>query len=436
MAEGSVVEVRIVGSNTIKNTKSTNYALAFGDGKYILTGLNGVLKLMSNDGTGLAIGCQELTIKDGITVQAGYSESGLVSSMGTSIMLMADPPVVTIQCAKLESYGSDACMVGINPQLTNAEEKDGYLYNSSTNYWTEDGTNVLKGKWLTFNPTKHVFTWINASPEGGTITVTDNGNPLSNPYYYGTDEENKWKDILATPNEGWEFVSWRTCGLGAVWSGTAEDKYGLPELSQTGMLIGNFRKTNPEPPSKPWYMLHNTADEVVEYTDLTKASKQVANSIPDKTNVTQSTFAEGKLYYLDQLTSSEVAFFSTAFDPTTGVSSSRDYVFTSQTTYQQFYALTYNPVDRYFYATAKKNDYKQYLLKISLTGNISVVGEIKNADTNNSVGVYLLAANKQGQLYGIFKSGETLNKEKSPFRHGSMLCKISYNIMTRFWMHI
>ena len=52
------------------------------------------------------------------------------------------------------------------------------------------------------------------------------------------------------------------------------------------------------------------------------------------------------------------------------------------------------------------------------------VAPIENSNVNYSTGVFLMAANKEGKLYGVFKSGETFNKENSPYRHGSMLCEI------------
>ena len=430
MPDVKQMEIRIIGTNIIRSSQSDpiSSGLFLGDGNFTITGSNGTLKIMTNSSTALWLGCDELIIKDGVYVYAGYSETGFQTKTGTAPALWSTP-VVNIDCATLVSYGTECSMSSINPGLTDAAEQDGYQYNNSTNYWTEDGTTVLKGKALTFAPTKHIFWCLNAVPEGGTITATKNGNPITDSYRYEDSEGESKIEVVAEPNEGWEFVKWVTW-WGYVDDNVASTQYTLPTAAvKVCMLTGYFRKTDVDAPSNPWYMLSNSANSdqggVDEYTDLTKASQTVATSIPNKTKVTQATFAEGKLYYLDQQTSTEVAFFSTTFDPSSGISSSRDYVFTSQTTYQQFYALTYSIKDGCFYATAKRNDSKQYLLKIDLTGSIKEVGEIPNANINNSVGVYLMAANRDGELYGIFKEGETYNNEQSPYRHGSMLCKIN-----------
>ena len=426
MEEGSKqIEVRVVGNNIVRSTYSSGYGLVLGVGSFVITGMNGSLKLMSNDGFGMYDWADELTIKDGVWVYAGYSETGCKTAYGAT-----GSGVMNINCAKFYAYGTDVTMYGLNPSLNHAVETQGYIYNSSLEEWTEDGTNVLKDKPIMFAPTEHdhVFTWINANPEGGTISVTKDGNPLSNPYYYGQDEENVWVDILATPNEGWEFVAWRAFN-GAFWNASmAETTYGFPESVQTGMIIGFFRKTQHPAPSKPWYLLSEYYEKIVSIDDWSKSPATVSESFLSDMQATKlkfATFAEGRLYFIDQEDTDKSGLYSVQFDPSTGKMSDVQMHFNAQDTYQKFYCLTYDYTEGFLYGIALKSDNEQYLVKINLkTNGISSVGKITNTSVLNSRGVWMMAATPEGELYGIFKVGETHNGENSPFRHGSMLCKI------------
>jgi len=424
MPKGSKqMEIRVVGTNYIKHSRSSGYTMLLGDGSYTITGLNGTLYVMSNAGIGMLLGCNDLTVKDGVCVFAGYSESGMQTRVG--IIPFFAEPLLAIDCATFKAFGTEYCMSYLNPTLTDAEVEGEYVYDESVFTW-KDGSDVLKNKVLTFKPTKNIFWWLNSNPEGGSVTVTKDGNPISNPYRYGEDESNSWMDIVATPNDGWEFAGWRTFN-GAVETSKPSTKYGLPDtkLVKTGMLVAYFRQTEPAEPTKPWYILDNLADRVLVFSTLAASPEEVLTPIPDKTQVTQAVFAEGRLYYMDQTASDKVDFYSCRFDPAAGTMDDKQKVL-SINTYKKFFALTYNIDERYFYAVARKNDEKQYLVKIDLNGySIKEIGEIKNADTNSSLGIYLMAANRQGELYGILKAGETHNKEASPFRHGSMFCKIS-----------
>ena len=275
MAEGSQqMEVRVIGQNIVRATKNNTLgALVLGGGDYVITGLNGTLKLMTDAGIGLGAGCENLTIKDGVYVYAGYSETGMQTRIG--LMPVFSDPVVNIDCATLACFGTEYCMSYVNPtlndaDLNNLEVSAGYQYNSSKNTWVDGSNNVLKGKTLTFEPTKHIFWLLNASPEGGTITVTKKGSPISSPYRYGKDEENEEVDIEAIPNEGWEFGGWR-CVNGYTEKGQAKDKYTLPELSQSGMLIGYFRKTDAAKPTKPWYLLSEYYEKIVSFDDWSES---------------------------------------------------------------------------------------------------------------------------------------------------------------------
>ena len=429
MPEGSrQIEIRLVGQNVVEAQKTGVWgAFLLGDGNFVITGMNGSLKIGADAGTAMWLMCESVTIKDGAFVYAGYPIDFKNASLGT--VTLSDPaPVMTIDCATFYSYGTTCSMAGINPGLVNAEETNGYVYNSSDMQWKEsDGVTTLKNKILEFAPTKHVFQWVNANPEGGTITVKKDGNPLPNPYYYGKDEENSWVDIVATPNEGWEFVAWRTFN-GAVWSGTAEDKYGLPELSQTGMLIGYFRQKQHAAPSKTWYLLSEYYDKIVSFDDWTTSQTVVAENVLSDMQAKKlkyATYANGRIYFIDQEETDASGFHSVKFDPSTGKVSDPQTHIEAQKVYTKFYCLTYDLTDDFFYGVAEKGDGRQYLVKINrLTNKLSLIGEIENTDTDNSIGVYLLAANHQGELYGIFKCGEQLAKEKSPYSHGSMLCKI------------
>ena len=428
--ENQQIEIRLVGQNIIEAQKTGIWgALMLGEGNYIITGMNGSLKIGSDDGVALWLMCESLTIKDGAFVYAGYPIDYKETSVGT--ITLSDPtPVVTINCATFYSFGTTSSMAGINPGLINAEETNGYVYNSSDETWKEsDGKTTLKNKILEFAPTKHVFQWVNANPEGGTITVTKDGNPLPNPYYYGKDEENTWVDILATPNEGWEFAGWRTSNLGAVWSGTAEDKYGLPELSQTGMLIGYFRHKQHPAPSKTWYALSEFYEKIYSFDDWVTSPTVVTESFLSDMSATKlkfATFAEGRLFYIDQETTNKSGLYSVDFDPSTGQMSDVQMHINAQDVYQKFYCLTYDFTDGFLYGIATKSDDEQYLVRVNLKTNvISAIGKIENTDINNSIGVYLLAANNEGELYGIFKCGEQFSQEKTPYIHGSMLCKIN-----------
>ena len=430
MPKGSwQIEIRLVGQNIIEaQQKGIGGALLFGDGNYVITGMNGSLKIGSDNQIAMLLMCESLTIKDGAFVYAGYPIDYKETRIGA--MRMADPaPIMNINCATFYAYGTQSCMGGLNPGLINADEINGYVYSSSDEEWKEsDGKTTLKNKILEFAPTKHVFQWVNANPEGGTITVSKDGKPLSNPYYYGKDEENTWVDILATPNEGWEFAGWRTSNLGAVWSGTAEDKYGLPELSQTGLLIGYFRQSQHPAPSKTWYLLSEYYDKIVSFDDWTTSQTVVAENVLSDMQAKKlkyAAYAEGRLYFIDQEETDASGFHSVKFDPGTGTVSNPQTHVAAQKVCEKFYCLTYDATDDFFYGVAEKGDSRQYLVKINRkTYEMSVVGEIENTDTDNSIGVYLLAANPQGELYGIFKCGEQLAKEKSPYIHGSMLCKI------------
>ncbi|MBO4665862.1 MAG: hypothetical protein J5612_03205, partial [Paludibacteraceae bacterium] len=430
--ETKQMEIRLVGQNIIEAQKHDVWgAFVLGEGKYVITGLHGSLKIMTDEGIGLWLMCESLTIKDGALVYAGYSEPGLETRVGA--MHFADPvPTMAIDCATFYAYGTQTDMAGLNPELINAKETNGYVYNSSDEEWKEsDGVTTLKNKPLIFEPTKHIFQWVNANPEGGTITVSKDGNPLPNPYYYGKDEENTWVDILATPNEGWEFAGWRTCNLGAVWSGTAEDKYGLPELSQTGLLIGYFRQTQHVAPTKPWYVLSEYYEKIYSFDDWGNEPTTVSESFLSDMSVNTlkyATYAEGRFYFIDQEATDKSGIYSMQFDPSTGTFSDKQTVVEGQDVYQKFYCLTYDFTDGFLYGVAVKSDNEQYLVKINTKANlISTVAQITNTDVFNSVGVWMIAASPKGELYGIFKVGEQHNNEKSPFRHGSMFCKINKN---------
>ena len=423
------IEIRLVGTNFIVCEKSGAYGFALGDGSYVITGLNGTLKVMTNDGTGLALGCEELTIKEGAYVYAGYSESGLQTKTGTGPLLMSNP-VVNIDCATFISFGTEYTCA-INPGLTKAEELDGYVYNSSLNAWTEDGTTILKNKILEFRPTKHIFMWTNATEEGGTITVTKGGKTLDSPYYYDDSEKEAEVNIVAAPKSNWGFGKWNNFNGELADLSAASTTYKLP-IEQTGLLVATFSNTKPAAPSEPWYILDNYYNKAYKCTDWTKDPVTVIEKLDEtgiqKVKVTQSVYAEDKLYYLDQVDGSHVCMYSATFNPDAAAAErikDPQVKVASQDVYQQFYALTYNAKDKHFYAAAKKTDATQYLVKMAIDGSsFTEVAPIENSDLNNSVGVYLLAANKEGKLYGIFKSGETYNSENSPYRHGSMLCEI------------
>lgn len=426
------IEVRIIGTNYIVSSKEDSYGLFLGDGNFVITGLNGTLKLMTNSGTALMLGCENLTVKEGAYVHAGYSETGLQTRVGASPALMSSP-VVNVDCATLVSYGKEYTMAAINPDLTNAVEQDGYKYSSAKNAWTEaDGTTILKNKVLTFRPTKHIFWWMNAAPEGGTVTVTKGGNPLPCPYYYDDSEAGELVDIVATANTDWTFGKWNNYNGFVDDMEAASTKYELPNF-QTGLLIATFHYAKPKTPSMPWYMLNNFGDQLVKYTDLTGNATMVIDDLSKtgiaKVAVTQATFAQDKLYYLDQVDNTNVCMYSATFDPDAASPENRiknpQVVVPSQNVYQRFYALTYNPADKHFYAAAKKSDATQYLIKIAADESaFTEVGPIEHSDLNNSVGIYLMAANKQGKLYAIFRSAELYSKENSPYRRGSMFCEI------------
>lgn len=423
------IEVRLVGTNYIICEKSGSYGFVLGDGSYVITGLNGTLKVMTNDGMALALGCEELTIREGAYVYAGYSESGLQTKTGTG-PFMANP-TVTLDCATLLSFGTDCSMAAVNPGLVNTEVLNGYQYSTSKNVWTEDGTTILKGKTLEFRPTKHIFMWTNAVPEGGTITVTKGGKTLESPYYYDDSEQETEVTITAEPKTNWAFGKWNN------FNGVVDDKdaasttYQLPVV-QAGLLIATFRNTKPAAPSEPWYILDNYYNKAYKCTDWTKDPVTVIEKLDEtgiqKVKVTHAVYAEDKLYYLDQVDGSHVCMYSATFNPDAAEAErikDPQVQVASQDVYQQFYALTYNAKDKHFYAVAKKSDATQYLLKMALDGTaFTEVAPIENSNINCSTGIYLMAANKEGKLYGVFKSGETFNKENSPYRHGSMLCEI------------
>ena len=274
-----------------------------GKGDYVVTGMNGNLKLMTNNGIGLGLGCKDLIIRDGVYIHAGYSESDMQTNVG--VMPLLATPSVTILCATLNAYGTTKCMAGVDPalmyaDLTDAEKTDGYQYDSSKEYWVDGSDNALKGIPLLFVPTKHIFQWVNANPEGGTITVTKDGKTLTGPYYYGKDEENDHVDILAVPNEGWEFIKWSTFN-GYVENGKPEDEYALPELSQTGMLIGYFRQSQHAAPTIPWYVLSKFYDKVVSFEDWTTSPEVAAENVLSDMAATElkyATFAQSRLFYI------------------------------------------------------------------------------------------------------------------------------------------
>ena len=125
------MEIRIVGSNIIRTTKDfvLSAALMLGKGDYVVTGMNGNLKLMTNKGIGLGLGCKDLIIRDGVYIHAGYSESDMQTNVG--VMPVLATPSVTILCATLNAYGTTKCMAGVDPalmyaDLTDAEKTDGY----------------------------------------------------------------------------------------------------------------------------------------------------------------------------------------------------------------------------------------------------------------------------------------------------------------------
>ena len=433
MAAGSQqIEMRLVGTNrvTLQSSNSNSYGVALGVGDFTITGLNGTLKIMTNSSTALGLGCEELTIRNGAYVYAGYSEDGFKTKVGAAPTLMANP-IVNIDCATLISFGTEYTCA-INPGLTKAEELDGYVYNSSLNAWTEDGTTILKNKILEFRPTKHIFMWTNATEEGGTITVTKGGKTLDSPYYYDDSEKEAEVNIVAAPKTGWAFGKWNNFGGEVTDLSAASTTYKLPVM-QAGLLIATFRNAKPAAPSEPWYMLNNLNDKVYKYADLSQDATVVVDNLEGtgmkKVKVTQSVYAEDKLYYLDQVDKMHVCMYYATFNPDAATPAERianqQVKVPTQDEYQQFYALTYSAKDKCFYAVAKKSDATQYLLKIAIDGTaFTEIAPIENSDLNNSVGVYLLAANKEGKLYGIFKSGETYNSENSPYRHGSMLCEI------------
>ena len=436
MAVGSQkMEIRIVGSNIIRTTRDfiLAAALMLGDGDYVITGMNGNLKLMSKNGIGLGLGCKDLIIRDGVYIHAGYSESDMQTNVG--VMPVLATPSVTILCATLNAYGTMNCMRGVDPalmyaDLTDAEKTDGYQYDSSKEYWVDGSDNALKGIPLLFEPTAHhhIVQWMNATPGGGTITVTDGGSTMKSPYYYGQDKESHYVDILATPNDGWHFMLWRACN-GAFWSHrAAETTYGLPELVVTGLFMSYFRDSLHAAPTKPWYVLSEYYDKVVSFDNWALSPADVAENVLSdmvETKLKYATFAQGRLYFIDQKDTEKSGLYSVQFDPGTGKMSDKKTVVEDQNVFQNFYCLTYDFTDGFLYGVATKSDNEQYLVKINLKTNVlSAVGKITNTDMNNSVGVYLLAADNKGQLYGIFKVGETHNNEKSPYRHGSMLVKI------------
>ena len=427
------IEMRLVGTNTVilQSSNANSYGVALGVGDFTITGLNGTLKIMTNSSTALGLGCEELTIRNGAYIYAGYSEDGFKTKVGAAPTLMANP-VVNIDCATLLSFGTEYTCA-INPGLINAAEQDGYQYNSTKNAWTEaDGTTILKNKVLKILPTKHILWWENLVPEGGTISVTKDGKTLESPYLYDDSEQEKKVTITATPKTDWTFGKWNNFKGYIDYPNAASATYQLP-VEQAGLILASFTNTKPAAPSEPWYMLNNLDDKVYKYADLSQDATVVVDNLGGtgmkKAKVTQSVYAEDKLYYLDQVDKTHVCMYYATFNPDAATPAERianqQVKVPTQDEYQQFYALTYNAKDKHFYAAAKKTDATQYLVKMAIDGSsFTEVAPIENSDLNNSVGVYLLAANKEGKLYGIFKSGETYNSENSPYRHGSMLCEI------------
>ena len=433
MPEGSrEMEVRLIGENYIYAEKTGIMGgLTFGEGTFTVTGPDGSLYVTTNQGNGMFLMCNELTIKDGAYIYAGYETGGLKTRIG--IGHFAEPvPVLNIDCGHLDAFGTDYCLMGLDPVLSDAEVDGEYKYDESKLCWVDGSNNIVKDMVLSFLPTKHIFFIVNSDPDGGTVTATKDGEPLPDLWRY-TEEEagNTTIQLTVTPNEGWKLAS-LDGAEGAYMTDSETPTCVLSQGYSYGALIAQFVRKEAVTPSKPWYMLCNLYDKMYVFNNPGSSPETLIENLTTanltKTEVRCSAFANGRLYYIDKTDDTHTAFRSAVIDFSEHTFSDVQTLFDPQDTYQDFFALTYNVQEDCFYAVAKKNDSdnKQYLLQIDTDGNISNKGAVSGSKVTYSRGLVTLAADRNGNLYGIYcaSNAEQFNVN-SPWRLGSMLCRVS-----------
>ena len=429
---GREMEVRLIGENYIYAEKTGIMGgLTFGEGSFTVTGPAGSLYVTTNQGNAMFLLCNELTVKDGAYIYAGYETGGLKTRIG--IGHFADPvPVLNIDCGHLDAFGTDYCLVGLDPVLSDAKVDGEYKYDESKLCWVDGSDNIAKNMVLSFLPTKHIFFIVNSDPAGGTVTATKDGEPLPDLWRY-TEEEagNTTIQLTVTPNEGWKLAS-LDGAEGAYMTDSETPTCVLSQGHSYGALIAQFVRKEAVTPSKPWYLLCDLYNKMYVFNNLGSEPQIMIESLTTakltKTEVRCSAFANGRLYYIDKTDDTHTAFRSAVIDFSEHTFSDVQTLFGPQDTYQDFFALTYNVQEDCFYAVAKKNDSdnKQYLLQIDTDGNISNKGAVSGSKVTYSRGLETLAADRNGNLYGIYcASNAERFKVNSPWRLGSMLCRVS-----------
>ncbi|MBO4250630.1 MAG: hypothetical protein J5884_05165 [Paludibacteraceae bacterium] len=424
------IEIRLVGNNYILNSKdgksnAFSHGLGLSGERITITGMSGNLYISTNAGMGLFVGGDELVIQEGAMVYTGYTAGGMYTRLGT-VAVPSTAPVLTVDCAHFESYGTEVSL-SMDVQLNDAALSGSYTYDGTKKCYVDDKGNAVKGNNIIFYKTKNLFWLANGDEGGGTLSAKKNGKEISNPYrYIESEEAGDDIEITATASSGWQFRKW--AGLGAIVSDN-KNATTTAQLPITGdaMVVAQFDYTQHAAPGEPWYVISNAMNGVYKmadyYTDAELLEELLKTGISKKA-LACATYAEGRLYFIDHIDGTHSTLQSALFDPETGAISDQKDVFASQTTYPKFYGITYDVYGDYIYATATKGDNKEYLLRIQrATGAIKEIGELQGMSISMGEKIGSIAINKQGVLYGVMQ-GYLNYTLYTPYRGSGLLCEI------------
>ena len=416
------MNIRLIGNNTITMTKSKTMSMYLGTGHFVFSGMNGTLNIYSNEGRALTLSCESFTLKEGCHIYAG-AQSTYYAAAGIAVFF-ADP-AVTIDCAKLDAWGTQCSISGCNPTLIDAVQSTNYEYSTKKSAFVDGSDNIVNSTAVSFTATKYLLFAMTENDTHGTVTMTVDGNTVSNPYRFTDSEIGQNVNISVTPDNDWTFKNWDMHNVTESGSKKNADTY-ITLAAANQLAVARLKYTQPATPTRPWYLLSNSWNSIFITENLADGPGESTVSLSQITHKTIlfSTYANGHIYYIEKGTGAyDYFFYSVDIDPTSGTLSNRQPI-TLSTTYAGYQALCYSFADNVFY-TAVNSGGKQWLASITMSGKTTLIGELKGANFNAGYNRYFcaLAADSKGNLYGMYYNGESITANDN-FRLGMSL----YNI--------
>ena len=398
---------------TIKVDQSTSsnpvfYALEAGQiGLLVKTptviDINGeFLDVISAGGDALKVDGTSLTIRNSdqsnsgesgyLTISSEY-ERGLVGSSGGTGDVKVERCKVYFQAMKELCDGLNSLTLSEDIQWDNedygwdAEEKALVKLEDKTKC-TDSDIRLEYGAW-----------YISARVEPAGVGKVDlfawNGEAfeeVEQPYRY-VQPATSIRSAASSTADDWEFYNWED----GTYANPAEDNVYKENIEK----VAQFSRTvNTE----ATYYYCDSYGEVYPFFKKLRETGPESIKLPKSTGsyIRGGAFVEGKLYYLEENGSYEIALYAAAFDgkkfeaPATKVA--------AQTTYAPIYAMAYSTTDSKFYFVAKKGD-NNVLLSLDPESDTEFQ-EVAALEAEMNDKIQAMAVNAAGTIYAVTKESE------------------------------